>query len=288
MYDEERPYEAIANPSGESERQGYWDMGSGLQAVDGLEVSQYAQGEAARYVAGKVDAYGLARNIEDHYEGSQDRDQREADVVAARITAILDGASFARFELTGRELCIIHGSLFKGILPDAWTGTYRVEDISKREPVLGGSSVAYAPAIEIAAAVDYDMSHERAAAPYDVHGKDGIGHFTSFVAGLWQTHPFREGNTRTTAVFSQLYLRQLGVDARNEPFRANSLYYRDALVRASVTAPGESAPDFSYLRAFYDSVINGITFDPVTDMNIHGVRDDDTEYRDPKEYQSDK
>ena len=31
-----------------------------------------------------------------------------------------------------------------------------------------------------------------------------------FVTLLWQNHPFREGNTRTTAVFVIKYLRSIG------------------------------------------------------------------------------
>lgn len=287
MYDEEKPYEVLHGKTDAATRQGYWDMGSGLQAVDGLTTSPYARAQAERYVAGDISAIDLTRDVENRYEVSNDADQRQADVVAARITALLDSSSpQTRFELTGRQLCIIHGALFRGVLPDAWVGTYRTEDIMKREPVLGGSSVAYATAAEVAAAVDYDMREERARGTYDVHNKDGLAHFVSFVAGLWQTHPFREGNTRTTATFSQLYLRSMGVDADNEPFMANSVYYRDALVRASVPAPEDAPYNQSFLIAFYDAVINGRPFDPHVDMNIHGVRDDDTPYRDPSDYES--
>jgi fido (protein-threonine AMPylation protein) len=42
-----------------------------------------------------------------------------------------------------------------------------------------------------------------------------ISHLTRFVSGLWQIHAFGEGNTRTTAVFTILYLRSLGFNVEN-------------------------------------------------------------------------
>ena len=58
-------------------------------------------------------------------------------------------------------------------------------------------------------------------------------HLTKFVAGLWQIHPFGEGNTRTTALFVIKYLRTLGFEVNNDTFAAHSWYFRNALVRAN-------------------------------------------------------
>lgn len=285
MYDEERPYTTCENATDAKTRQGYWDMASGLQAVDGLETSAYANAEAKSYISGDINARELASRVERHYNDPHtDDNKRQADLVATRITGLLDTSPNTRFELTGRQLCIIHGTLFEGVLPRPWVGTYRTEDIFKAEPILGGRSVEYSPAAEIAMAVNYDMAEEKATGVYDVHDAAGLKHFVSFISGLWQTHPFREGNTRTTAVFSQLYLRRLGVDANNEPFLQNSLYYRDALVRASVIAPDDIEPDLSYLTAFYDAVVNDSVLDTQVNMNVHGIRVDENAYRSPSEY----
>ena len=35
---------------------------------------------------------------------------------------------------------------------------------------------------------------------------DVINNITSFSSNLWQVHPFREGNTKTTALFIEKYL----------------------------------------------------------------------------------
>ncbi len=60
-----------------------------------------------------------------------------------------------------------------------------------------------------------------------------ITHLTRFVSGIWQTHPFREGNTRTTAVFTIKYLQSIGFKADNQLFEQHSWYFRNALVRAN-------------------------------------------------------
>ena len=59
-----------------------------------------------------------------------------------------------------------------------------------------------------------------------------VKHIAKFVSGLWQIHPFGEGNTRTTAVFTILYLRSMGFDVTNDFFANHSWYFRNALVRA--------------------------------------------------------
>jgi fido (protein-threonine AMPylation protein) len=51
-----------------------------------------------------------------------------------------------------------------------------------------------------------------------------------FISGIWQIHPFREGNTRTTAVFMIKYLRSKGFAINNTPFKKNAKFFRDALV----------------------------------------------------------
>lgn len=58
-------------------------------------------------------------------------------------------------------------------------------------------------------------------------------HISKFTSGIWQIHPFCEGNTRSTAVFIIKYLKTFGFDISNETFAKNSWYFRSALVRAN-------------------------------------------------------
>ena len=81
--------------------------------------------------------------------------------------------------------------------------------------------------------VEYDLEQERQFDYTALNKEQMIEHLAKFVAGLWQIHPFGEGNTRTTAVFTIKYLRSLGFSVNNDMFERYSWYFRNALVRAN-------------------------------------------------------
>lgn len=85
-----------------------------------------------------------------------------------------------------------------------------------------------------------------------------INHIVDFVTLLWQNHPFREGNTRTTAVFVIKYLRSIGFEVNNDLFAENSWYFRNALVRANYRNPLKNIePDRSFLIKFFRNLLLG-------------------------------
>ena len=63
--------------------------------------------------------------------------------------------------------------------------------------------------------------------------EESVHHIAKFTSGIWQIHPFGEGNTRSTAVFFIKYLKTFGFNVNNETFAENSWYFRNALVRAN-------------------------------------------------------
>ena len=77
-----------------------------------------------------------------------------------------------------------------------------------------------------------------------------------FISGIWQIHPFREGNTRTIAVFTIKYLQNKGFDINNDIFKENSKYFRDALVKANYESLRDGIKsDFTYLESFFNKFI---------------------------------
>lgn len=280
-YREDISYEVISEvETTAAQREGYWETGASLQATDGLEVSDFARACAKGYVSGNMASEELVAAIERHYgETGAGGRQREADVVAARIAGLLETQTFS---LRPATLFAIHSRLFKGVFRDEWVGRPRTENISKREPVLGGRSVQYMDHSMIADALAYDFTQE-AARPYTPPINEvQIARFARFVAGVWQIHPFREGNTRAIAAFSQLYLRSLGIEVDNEPFKENSELFRDALARASFSSIELGiVEDHSFIRAFYENVALGKGNDLVSmNLNIHGIRvDNEVDYR---------
>ncbi|MBO4365821.1 MAG: Fic family protein [Eggerthellaceae bacterium] len=281
MYDEERPYDVV-DESDPQRRIALWGAASGLQAVDGLVVSSFAESVGDAYKRGEYSAYDARDVIEAHYVNETGR-QAEADVVTGRILTMLNEAGCASFTLAPRTLLRIHKTLFDGELPDAsWVGAFRREMISKSEPILGGRSVRYERPDVILDALEYDFTTERAKPyPRDLGSAD-ILRFAKFIASVWQIHPFREGNTRTIAVFSQLYLAELGFEPDNSVYADNSRWFRDALVRASYSSIRDGIDeDSSFIAMFFENIALGAKHDLASfDLNVHGIRiDQEIPYR---------
>jgi len=79
-----------------------------------------------------------------------------------------------------------------------------------------------------------------------------------FSSSIWQVHPFREGNTRTTAVFIEKYLINLGYKVDNTLFKDKLVYYRNALVRNNYFNNYlKIKEDNSYLIKFYENLLLG-------------------------------
>jgi Fic family protein len=105
-------------------------------------------------------------------------------------------------------------------------------------------------------ALDYDIQQERQFSYKGLTTDQQIQHITRFVSGIWQIHAFGEGNTRTTAVFAILYLRDLGYKVENDMFAQHSWYFRNALVRANYRNAVEGidyAPE--YLERFFRNLL---------------------------------
>ncbi len=215
------------------EKAGYWQTAIGLQAVDGLKVSNYLQDTARKHIEGDITIDEVRELVNQYYiikntRGVHDDSTEEADRVSSNIVKVLSSPTFD-FSTGGYQS--VHRRVFEGVMKDA--GELRTYDIIKKEGVLEGDTVLYLNWEDLRRAIDYDLEQERA---YTYKGKSPdelIKHLARFVSGLWQIHAFGEGNTRTTAVFTIQYLRSLGFDVDNEQFACHSWYFRNALVRAN-------------------------------------------------------
>ena len=91
----------------------------------------------------------------------------------------------------------------------------------------------YASYDSIRATLDYDFQQEKNFSYEGLSIEESVRHIAKFTSGIWQIHPFGEGNTRSTAVFIIKYLKTFGFTVSNETFAENSWYFRNALVRAN-------------------------------------------------------
>lgn len=240
-------------------RKEYWEIAKGLQKVDGLTTSKYLETIIEDTVSGKYDTSIAEQKVSDYYAAidpdSPQHDTKEPDLVTARIVAYLETDDF---KFSPVLLKSIHRDLFQDVLPYKWVGAYRDVNITKEEEVLDGDTVQYANYSNIKEYLEYDFEEERSAKYSVPFSKEHVKRFADFTSKIWQTHPFREGNTRTVSTFLIKYLRYLGVDVNNEPFINNSKFFRDALVRSNYSNLQKGIrPDFSYLNMFFENILQG-------------------------------
>jgi fido (protein-threonine AMPylation protein) len=239
-----------------------WSTAIGLQAVDGLKTSEYLNDLARRNIEGEITIDEVSSLLDSYYESKtvredDDDDKEEADKASKNIKRIL---STATLNFTTNGFISLHRRIFDGVFKHA--GELRKYDITKKEWVLDGDTVRYLNWEDLRRAIDYDIEQERA---YIFKGKtqdEIVSHLSRFVSGIWQIHAFREGNTRTTAVFTILYLRSLGFDVKNDLFARHSWYFRNALVRANYKNAVKGI-DYSpvYLERFFRNLLLGEQWD---------------------------
>ena len=217
----------------QKERAENWKTAIGLQAVDGLQPSAYLIDVAKRNIEGEITLDETRKLIDSYYQSKtvrtpKDEDEEEADKVSANIAKILASKTFA-FNTNG--YVSLHRRIFEGVFKHA--GEIRQYDISKKEWVLEGDSVNYLNWEDLRRALDWDIEQEKNFSYKGLTDDEKIEHIAKFISGIWQIHAFREGNTRTTAIFTIQYLRSLGYKVNNEMFAKHSWYFRNALVRAN-------------------------------------------------------
>lgn len=234
-----------------------WQTAIGLQDVDGLKTSDYLLETAKEHIEGKIDIAAVQQQIQSYYEAQTERREKEhntkeADVVSARIAALLGEDTF---QFSPAAWQAVHQRLFSGLLDHA--GEFRTFNISKKEWVLGGESVTYAAWESIRATVDYDFQAEKQFSYAGVPLPEAVRHIAAFTSGIWQIHPFSEGNTRATAVFVIKYLKTFGFPVSNEIFAENAWYFRNALVRANYNnySKGIRATTV-YLEHFFENLLS--------------------------------
>jgi fido (protein-threonine AMPylation protein)/biotin operon repressor len=244
------------------EKASIWRTAIGLQAVDGLQTSEYLRETALKHIEGEIDIDEARQLIQTYYQSKTqhdvtDDDMQEADKVSANITKILSSQTL---DFSAKGYIALHRRIFESVFKHA--GKVRDYNITKKEWVLDGDTVHYLNWEDLHRALDYDIEQERQFIYKGLTTDQLIKHIAHFVSDIWQIHAFGEGNTRTTAVFAILYLRDLGYKVENDMFAQHSWYFRNALVRANYRNAVEGidyAPE--YLERFFRNLLLGEQWD---------------------------
>jgi len=239
-----------------------WKTAIGLQDVDGLKTSEYLIETAKEHIEGKISISEADKRIRSYYKERLDRseveaDTKEADIVAVRIAKLL---SEKTFQFSPIEWQNIHRKLFEGVFSHA--GKIRDYNITKKEWILKGETVVYASCDSIIDTLNYDFLQEKNFSYEGLTIEESVRHIAKFTSGIWQIHPFEEGNTRSTAVFIIKYLKTFGFAVSNDTFYENSWYFRNALVRANYNdwQNGIHATT-EYLELFFENLLMNATND---------------------------
>lgn len=236
------------------ERVYIWRTAIGLQAVDGLETSDYLREIASRSIQGELTPRKARELIETYYKTNRKQESpqtEEADKVGARIADILSEQGFT---LSPAHYLAVHRRLFEGIYPHA--GQIRDYNFTKKEWVLNGDTVTYSGWRDLRETLAYDISEEKVFSYEGLSMHAVIHHLALFITRLWQLHVFGEGNTRTTAVFLIQYLKALGFDVTNDIFAENAWYFRNAMVRANYTHIGKGVQKTTeYMERFLHNLL---------------------------------
>lgn len=268
----------------------WWNTAFQLQTIDRLQPSEYIHTLAQQHIQNEIGYNEIYQSLGQYYTDLEKNPKKakeiqqtrvkEADTVSTRIVELLDQG---QFELKPSVLNAIHHYLFQDVLPEYMTpGEYRTTNISKKEDMLQGESVAYSPFFQIGDSIAYDFKEEMAKDYSKMTKEETLHSVQSFISGLWQIHPFREGNTRTMAVFTELYLQSKGFKINNLPFEKNAQYFRDALVLANVSSI-IATPNPKPLTAFFEALTdetNRLTgefnlppIEPIKQEDIHPMKD---------------
>ena len=177
-------------------------------------------------------------------------EQAEADITAFELTDV-DGA-VARMPFDFTRLCAIHKHVFSNLYE--WAGSVRTIPMVKGERVLGGDTVRYSHPDDIERDVECILSelHSIDWSSLDIH--ETAEEFSQRIAALWQCHPFREGNTRTTITFATQFAEAHGFRMDKTLLRDSAVYVRDALVKAS---DGQYSENEYLARIFEDAIQRG-------------------------------
>ena len=239
-------------------KQQEWDMAIGLQEVDNLKPSKYLEKLLQENVTGEKTIYEVEKELKEYYVEKEknnevNHNELECDLVSTRIVELLQENNF---ELSIDYLKYVHKYLFQDIYEFA--GKFRKVDFSKHERILNNDSVAYGDHKLLEQSLDYDITLEKNKNYNEMNIVDVINNITDFSSSIWQIHPFREGNTRTTAIFIEKYIVSLGYNVDNTLFKDKSVYFRNALVRSNYFNNYLNIKeDNSFLIKFYENLLLG-------------------------------
>jgi len=161
----------------------------------------------------------------------------------------------------------IHKHIFNDIFD--WAGEFRTVLIKKEEIVIPKLSLNYTEYRNIEKELEVCLENFNSTNWDTLALSEKVAKFTSLLTELWKIHPFRDGNTRVTLTFANLFAREhdfpmdLGFLLDNltrkydENDKITQFSIRDKFVLSAL--PKEHYPEPEYLQSLiHKSIISGV------------------------------
>lgn len=196
-------------------------------------------------------------------------DTAESMMVRTRM-ALLYNSGFSDFSPIG--VCKLHKILFGDVYE--WAGKYREINIQKRESILAGKSVWYSNWDNIDKDLNSAWDKIIAVGWKSLTHEDFAKEIAHLFPLIWQVHPFREGNTRTTVMLIALFVEHYGYYFDYELMASSAGYVRNAFV---LSCFGEYS-EFEHLEKI---LIDAISEEPIEefDNNESSLKSKETKYK---------
>ncbi len=152
-------------------------------------------------------------------EDGKELEKAEADIGFSKL---IDVNSAFLIDYDDKLFRSIHKHIFSDIYE--WAGQYRTTPIYKEEVVIPGLSLEYTEPAKIQEQLKRKLEDLNNTKWKDLSLDELSLQFAKKLAAVWRVHPFRDGNTRTTLAFADMYSRANG-------FPLNMEYLLDKLVR---------------------------------------------------------
>ncbi|MGN0528313.1 MAG: Fic/DOC family protein, partial [Eubacterium sp.] len=182
-------------------------------------------------------------------------DLAEAELARANIMLLYENG-FDDFSSGG--FCFIHKALFGDVYE--WAGQYRKINIRKREELLAGQSVWYSNVTEIGNDLDNAFDEINKVDWASLSRETFAIQIARLFPKLWQVHPFREGNTRTTVMMMTFFVEHYGYFFDQNLMAESAGYVRDSFVLASL---GENS-EYEHLEKI---LLDAICAEPIDYTN---------------------
>ena len=255
-----KTYDKIEELKNKEIKKNNWEVAIGLNKVDGLVPSDYLKELVKKSINGEKNYREVEKELHKYYENrnltKEEINTKECDIVSTRIAELLEDGSFTFSPI---YLKSIHKYLFDGVFEGDiknYAGTFRDYNITKKEDILNGKTVIYGNYKDLMEYLRYDFGEEENVDYTKLSPEGQVKRISKFTSAIWQVHPFVEGNTRTTAVFIEKYLRTKGYKVNNDLFKENSLFFRNALVISNFSDINLGiSPDFKYLHSFFSKLL---------------------------------